>query len=309
MNTLKSLLLVGCVILTSYSAGCLDGTTKNPSILYVDSLGTKQYTTIQQAIDDALDNSTIYVYAGTYYEHLVINKSVVLKGENKVNTIIDGNRTGDVIFVDEDGHVNISGFTIRNSGYVDTTTENNVGIEIHSDNNTIIDNLILNNNIGIYSIDAENNTYRENVYDGNKLYGMYLYTRSNTANTTENLFTNNKCALRIKGSHYIYVTNNIFINNTEGLYFCCGARYNTVYHNTFINNSLWNARDDVGNNSWDGGYAIGGNYWDDYNGTDEYQGIHQNITGIDGIGDIPYNISTVESKRDHYPLIAPVVNL
>jgi len=246
------------------------------------------------------------VYAGVYYENIVINKSIVLKGQNRETTIIDGNHSGDVVFIDEGGRVNISGFTIQNSGFVEYS-KHDAGIEITSDGNNVIDNIFYNNSIGVYSSYADHNTYKQNIFDMNSGYGMYLYTSSDYAITMENTFKNNYCALRIKGSTHNNVTKNIFLDNDEGMYFCCGARLNTVYHNTFINNSVWNANDYVGGNEWDAGYPTGGNYWDDYNGKDEYTGVDQDVLGTDGIGDTAYNITKDGAKIDNYPLMEPVV--
>jgi len=54
-------------------------------------------------------------------------------------------------------------------------------------------------------------------------------------------------------------------------------------------------------NIWDDGYPSGGNYWSDYNGTDLYTEQHQNVTGSDGLGDVPYIIN--EDNQDNYPLM------
>jgi hypothetical protein len=67
---------------------------------------------------------------------------------------------------------------------------------------------------------------------------------------------------------------------------------------------------DYGDNFWDSGiYPFGGNYWSDYNGKDDYYGDNQDITGPDGIGDTPYNISQqkISNKinQDKYPLMFP----
>ncbi|MCZ2809141.1 MAG: pectinesterase family protein, partial [Candidatus Bathyarchaeota archaeon] len=48
------------------------------------------YATIQEAINNANEGDTIFVRAGTYYEHVVVDKALSLVGENKHNTIIDG---------------------------------------------------------------------------------------------------------------------------------------------------------------------------------------------------------------------------
>ncbi|RLF45340.1 MAG: hypothetical protein DRN29_06910, partial [Thermoplasmata archaeon] len=68
----------------------------NGNILYVGGSGTGNYSRIQDAIDDANDGDTIFVYSNSspYYEHIIINKSINLVGENKNTTIIDGNKEG-----------------------------------------------------------------------------------------------------------------------------------------------------------------------------------------------------------------------
>ena len=56
--------------------------------IYVDANGGADYTKIQDAIDNASDSDTVFVYNGTYYENLVVNKKIGLIGENKHITII-----------------------------------------------------------------------------------------------------------------------------------------------------------------------------------------------------------------------------
>jgi parallel beta-helix repeat protein len=68
-------------------------------------------TPIQDAIDGAEPGDTIYVHAGTYVENLVVRKSLVLVGENRSTTVIDGDGSADIIRVCADG-CTIRGFTI-----------------------------------------------------------------------------------------------------------------------------------------------------------------------------------------------------
>jgi len=103
------------------------------------------YPTIQQAIDNASDGDTVFVYNGTYYENVIVNKTINLTGESKENTIIDGNTSGDVVEITADG-VNISGFSIVNSGGEKIDS----GIKLFfTENCTIKDNSISDNNQGI----------------------------------------------------------------------------------------------------------------------------------------------------------------
>jgi hypothetical protein len=95
------------------------------------------------------------------------------------------------------------------------------------------------------------------------------------------------------------VVGNLFINNSVGIRFWENYNNNNVfYHNTFKNNSQQVMG--VSDNIWDNGYPSGGNYWDDYNGTDWYSGLNQDIPGSDGIGDTPYTISG-GTNVDRYP--------
>ncbi|MHA2390098.1 MAG: hypothetical protein ACXACW_15360, partial [Candidatus Hodarchaeales archaeon] len=90
-------------------------------ILYVGGSGPNNYTSIQDAIDDAVDGDTVFVYedSSPYNEpDIIIDKSINLIGEDKYTTVIDGGGSGDVIFVSADW-VNITRFTIQNSGITD----------------------------------------------------------------------------------------------------------------------------------------------------------------------------------------------
>jgi len=79
----------------------------------VDDSGDKDYTKIQDAVNTSENGDTVYVYAGTYYEHVVVNKSINLEGEGADRVTIDG--SGDVVNITADW-VNMSGFYVIGSG-------------------------------------------------------------------------------------------------------------------------------------------------------------------------------------------------
>jgi len=107
--------------------------------LYVGGTGTGNYSTIQEAIDDASDGDIVFVYddSSPYVENVVVNKSINLIGEDKYSTAIDGDMSGDGILVTADW-VNISGFTIQNCGMYEEA------IVIRSNHSTFTDNNISN---------------------------------------------------------------------------------------------------------------------------------------------------------------------
>jgi len=74
------------------------------------------FNSIQQAVNNVSSGDTIFVHTGTYYERVVINKSIALVGENRGSTIIDGSQSGNVIYIINTANVTIEGFTVRRSG-------------------------------------------------------------------------------------------------------------------------------------------------------------------------------------------------
>jgi parallel beta-helix repeat protein len=130
-----------------------------PTTIYVDDDYTVEdgihKKTIQAAIDNASDGDTVFVYNGTYYENVVVNKTINLTGISRDNTTIDGGWGSIGIEVTED-YVNITGFTVMRASfgiYISwasnvTIIKNNVticgeGIRLHwSPNSTIINNSI-----------------------------------------------------------------------------------------------------------------------------------------------------------------------
>jgi hypothetical protein len=86
-----------------------------PQTLYVGGSGPGNYTKIQDAIDNASDGDTVFVFddAAPYYESLTINASIHLVGENRNTTSIEGGNHAVSIFANG---VTVSGFRISNVG-------------------------------------------------------------------------------------------------------------------------------------------------------------------------------------------------
>jgi parallel beta-helix repeat protein len=84
--------------------------------LYVGGSGPGNYTKIQDAINNATDGDTIFVYSGSYYEDIVIEKEVTLQGQDKNKTNIEGAGDEDDTVTIYSDDVKISGFTLKNQG-------------------------------------------------------------------------------------------------------------------------------------------------------------------------------------------------
>ncbi|SVC50589.1 uncharacterized protein METZ01_LOCUS303443, partial [marine metagenome] len=108
--------------------------------------GTGDYTVIQTAIDATTAGDTVLVYPGTYVENINYNgKNIVVLGEDRETTIIDGNYNGTVVTFnnEEDTTAVLSGFTIQNGSGVGY----NPGGIFCSYSDPTIRNVIVRNNI------------------------------------------------------------------------------------------------------------------------------------------------------------------
>ena len=179
-----SLLVNLCLILTIFSITApLTGTQMaSASTLNVGGTAPGNYSTIQAAINAAKAGDTIFVYPGTYQEHITVNKTLTLTGSGMANTIISGTGTNDVVTVTVNG-VKISDFTIANSGMFSIYA----GVKLSSVQNCHIYNIKSSNNTwGIVLTSSSNNKIsNNNCSRGN--YGISL------SNSPSNTIENNTC--------------------------------------------------------------------------------------------------------------------
>jgi parallel beta-helix repeat protein len=287
------------------------------------------YLTIQEAINYASEGSMVYVKQGTYYENLDVEKSLSIVGENRLTTIIDGNRGGPIILIKHD-RVNITNLTIQNGGtmtndssYFDAQT----GIHLlHVNYCNVSNNILMNNGYAIWLYGASENSIignyiitgnsgirldvysKQNRVTGNRIENITLMGRHGhmsfglhfSKDSSENIVESNNITLNMYGIFCYGSFNNSFIenniiNNTYGINFYGSSRNNIVYNNNFINTTQVSKFPlSEYSNIWDNDSK--GNYWSDYEGTDN---------NGDGIGDTPYVID--ENNKDNYPLMNPMI--
>ncbi len=258
--------------------------------IYVNKAGGANYTTIQDAIDVAESGDEIFVYSGEYNENITINnKNIILTGENKDTTIIDGAKSSHVVYAQGSDvyEIKISGFTIKNAGGVG----NDCIAFSYLSSGEIYDNKIMNSDQsdGIQLDHCNGITISGNTITGNtKGSGINLIASTNNIINENNQIQNNQKGINLYLSHDNIVYNNKISGNTQSGISISQSSNNVFYKNDFSSNGK-NVQD-PSTNSWS--YNDEGNYWDDYTGED--------VLPPYGIGDTPYVID--DDTSDLCPL-------
>lgn len=296
----------------------------SPETLHVPT----QYPTIQKAINQAKPGDTVFVHSGTYAEHIIVNKTISLIGEDRETTIIDGQGTGSPINITS-SNVYLKGFTVKggtglfcsgifighsNTNYIinNKVTDNYDGICLRlSSHNVISDNVVFSNTndgISLYG-PSTNNTISTNTIFSNNNFGISSYNSNNNFILDNVIFFQGVSGITFSASRNNIVSKNIIKNNYYGVFFYIFANNNTVLGNSILFNNVGTYISDSEKNIlfhnnfnntlqawadkknfWDNGYE--GNYWTTYKGND---------TDSDGIGDTPYIIEM--GNADNYPLM------
>lgn len=205
----------------------------------------EDYSTIQAAIDAAIDGDTISVETGTYNENIVINKNIKLIGSYAVSAIIDGQGNGPAITIIGADDFLIQKFTLKsgNGKAIYCSGEN---LSKGTIKNTIIkdsdwgifiegncDLVILNNQI-YNNRDSSNTDGAGILVRDNSAYDFTLEIRNNTIDDNYHGVWSENANLKVMNS---IITNNTGGNNSTGLYHDGDSEmitmYNNVWHNGF----------------------------------------------------------------------------
>jgi parallel beta-helix repeat protein len=295
------------------------------------------YSTIQEAVNNANVGDMIFVKNGTYYENVIVNKSLMLVGESK-DTIISQNYSNVTLEITED-NVTVEGLTILNNFEVYENPPMPCCIFLNSSSNCQIRDNELDFNYpsyglaikggsgnriekntaqnGIFIYGGSENRIEENIVDD---VGIYVY--GSTLNVIiRNTVHSQYDVLELTSSNYNEILYN-YLYPVSFTQICMSMYYsnnNTIEGNTMV--SGWegisrmelylSCNNSIFHNNFNGDRGAEvlidedseHNVWDNGypSGGNYWSDYNGTDSDGDGIGDIPYIID--ENNTDNYPLM------
>ena len=250
MESKKGSLIVALIVLLSafYATLSVVPITVKATTLYVGGPGPGNYTRVQDAIDAANPGDSVYVYSGMNHEHIVIDKTLSLIGEDRRTTVINGSATGSVILVYADG-VFLTGFTVTNGG----SNLGDSGIRpILVQNCEITDVTMSNSSIGIYVQDSVNTTIVETTATFSE--AGVIIERSSGNVIMNNTFSDiNATGVSVYDSYSSTINNNSF----NGAWLGISLSNNfTVSMNSGMRGSVSNSQNGIVSNNTGNGVRV-----------------------------------------------------
>ena len=240
-NQMKRKWLAIGIILLFFTTGIIPSTaqdiekplpTTRGSWLYAGGSGPGNYTKIQDAVDNASDGDTVFVYddSSPYYENIEVNKRINLFGESRYSTVIDGGENGDVIQIYTD-NVSICELNIQNSSLY-PQTPGGYGILLDFGNHcTIKNNIITHTHSGIripknsHSNLVSDNYIIENQDCGTGISVGYFWENSEGNNRIiNNTISDSFTGINICSSSGNEIRNNTMKNMNEGIILICSEQ-------------------------------------------------------------------------------------
>ncbi|MBE3137473.1 MAG: right-handed parallel beta-helix repeat-containing protein [Thermoplasmata archaeon] len=201
--------------------------TSRGNWLYVGGSGPGNYTKIQDAIDNASDGDTVFVYddSSPYYENVFVNKSISVLGENRDTTIIDAKGHRSVLVLQAEGII-VTGLTLQHSGGVGW---NDSGIRIKNNGNAIITlNIFTNNDVAILCMAGNDISITNNVIIDNE-WGI-RFSDWDTATIAHNIINNSREGIRTNDCINIFIYNNKIMNHIHGIVLCSDGKIEVQYN-------------------------------------------------------------------------------
>ncbi|MGN6194704.1 MAG: NosD domain-containing protein, partial [Ginsengibacter sp.] len=228
MKTLFPFILIAFLFVSSSVEGKVISLGK---AIYVGK--SKQFQSIQKAIDFAENGDTVFVEPGIYKErNILIQKSIVLKGMKF--PVLDGEGKYEIVSI-KTTNATIDGFKLQHTGRSDIKDIGAIMV-FDSYHISVINNILDDTNFGIYLQNSRSCTIKNNSLSA---YGKEEVQSGNGINCWRSdslLIIGNKIQGHRDGLYFEFVTNSLIWRNISTKNVRYGIHFMFSHHDTYIGN-------------------------------------------------------------------------
>ena len=202
-------------------------TAASGSTVVVDDDGAGNFTKIQDAINSSEIGDVIVVHNGTYPENFIVDRSIVLKGEN--GPVVEGSGLPDPLTTITSENVTLDGFSF--TGCLNDSF-NSGAVLVLADGCKILNcSISASSGNGLKLIDSKDHLISGNQICDNR-YGGISFTRANSSKATENqILRNGKWGVVLESCARDDLIQNVFRENREvGIQLTCAELINVVWN-------------------------------------------------------------------------------
>ena len=239
-----------CLLLALIPNGMsTDPDTTGKSTITVDNEGDGDFTTIQAAIDNAVDGDTIEVYSGIYQENVILNvEGLTLIGiDSELGTgsdigypVINGGGIANVLTIKRDDGVIFEDAVVKYFIITGSGTALDAGILIYLARDLeISDNEIYECDYGMYIHSVDTCQIKQNIIRANR-WGITMDSCDHNQIIENIIKDNNRSGIKLDNCPDNTINLNTIENNSQiGLFLVYSLR-NRIQNNDFIDNGEQN---------------------------------------------------------------------
>lgn len=213
----------------------------------VDDSGGANYTSIQEAVNNAVAGDKILVYPGNYTESVDVDKklTIVSLSGNPADTIVHAKVTSDSYYIETDDVFDVTADGVIISGFsligatINEYGDDQAGIHLTGSQSCIISNNYLSNNLGLFLTQSDNNMLINNTVFQNNVKGIWLSGSSNNELNGNNVTLNDQEGILLYSrSNDNTLKNNTITSNGFGIFLIADCNNNVLENNYASNNYL-----------------------------------------------------------------------
>ena len=202
-------------------------TTAASGAIYVDDDGAGNFTKIQDAINASETGEVVIVQDGTYPENLVVDRSVVLKGEG--GAVVEGSGLSAPLITVTSENVTLEGLTF--AGCLNDSFDAGA-VLVLADGCKILNSSIADSSgHGLYLRDSRDHLVSGNLIRDNRLGGVYVFGANFSQITGNRVFSNGKWGIALDHCEYDALMENEVRENGEVGVQLVGSFYTQVLFN------------------------------------------------------------------------------